>query len=197
MSDDETLAVYAAKADEYAELTDDAAGQDPNLVAFIAAMPPAGRVLDLGCGPGGSAARMAKAGLRVDAFDPVAEMVALAGRHAGVNARVAGFEDITTIALYDGIWANFSLLHAPRDAMPDHLRRIAAALKPGGRFHIGVKTGTGSKRDTLGRRYTYYGESELAGLLSAAGLTVFDRRAGCDKGLDGVEARWITMAAHA
>ncbi|ABG30994.1 class I SAM-dependent methyltransferase [Roseobacter denitrificans] len=197
MSDAETLSVYAAKADDYANLTDEAAARDPSLVAFIAAMPKRGRVLDLGCGPGGSAAAMARAGLVVDAFDPVPEMVALAGRHAGVSARKAGFEDVTQVDHYDGIWANFSLLHAPRDDMPKHLARIATALKPGGRFHIGVKTGTGSKRDTLGRRYTYYSESELVDLLAAAGLTVFDRREGCDTGLDGVDAHWIVLAAHA
>ncbi|AEI95374.1 class I SAM-dependent DNA methyltransferase [Roseobacter litoralis] len=197
MSDDETLSVYAAKAGDYANLTDDAAAQDPSLIAFIAAMPRRGRVLDLGCGPGGSAAVMAQAGLVVDAFDPVPEMVVLAGRHAGVSAREAGFEDVIQVDHYDGIWANFSLLHAPRDDMPKHLARIATALKPGGRFHIGVKTGTGSKRDTLGRRYTYYTESELVDLLAAAGLTVFDHREGCDTGLDGVDAHWIVLAAHA
>lgn len=196
MSDEQTLSVYAAKADEYADLTDDAAGKDPSLIAFIAAIPKGGRVLDLGCGPGGSAAEMAKAGLVVDACDPVAEMVALAQRHDGVNARKAGFEDVTQADFYDGIWANFSLLHAPRHDMPEHLARIATALKPGGRFHIGVKTGTGSKRDALGRHYTYYTECELVGLLSAAGLTVSDRREGCDTGLDGVDAHWIILAAH-
>lgn len=197
MSDDETLAVYAAKAQDYANLSEQSERHDPSRDAFIAAIPKGGHVLDLGCGPGHSAAEMAAAGLIVDAFDPVAEMVALAQQHTGVAARQAGFEDVTQVNHYDGIWANFSLLHAPREAMPAHLARIAMALKPGGRFHIGVKTGTGCKRDPLGRLYTYYTEDELTGLLAEAGMSVFDRRDGVDKGLDGVDAHWITLAAHA
>ena len=197
MSDPETLGVYAAKAQEYADLTDNFNATDPRLAAFIQAMPEGGHVLDLGCGPGTSAAALARAGLTVTACDPVAEMVALASRHEGVTARMAGVDDLTGTDLYDGIWANFSLLHAPRAEMPQHLARIAAALKPGGRFHIGVKTGTGSARDTLGRFYTYYTEEELAGLLKDAGLTVFDRAEGTDPGLSGVPEHWICLAAHA
>lgn len=195
--DDETLAIYAAKADEYAQLTDEDNREDPILTAFIMAIPSGGHVLDLGCGPGTSAAAMARAGLRVTAFDPVPEMVALAASHENVTAQRAGFDDLTGEDLYDGIWANFSLLHASRQDMPHHLARIAKALKPGGRFHIGVKTGTGSKRDRLGRFYTYYTEAELTGLLHAAGLDVFDRAEGSGSGLDGTEAEWICLAAHA
>ncbi|WP_227270897.1 class I SAM-dependent methyltransferase [Roseobacter weihaiensis] len=195
MSDDETLRVYADRAQAYADMTGQAAA-DPSLQGFIEAIPAEGRVLDLGCGPGASAAVMADAGLAVEAFDPVAKMVALASAHDGVEARQAGFEDVSGTDVYDGIWANFSLLHAPRAQMPEHLARIARALKPSGRFHIAVKTGTGSKRDSLGRFYTYYTDAELTGLLETAGLTVTGRRTGSEKGLDGVEAPWISLAAH-
>jgi SAM-dependent methyltransferase len=197
VSDPETLQVYAARAQEYAELTDDFNASDPGLDAFIAAVVPAGRVLDLGCGPGASAARMAKAGLRVDAFDPVAEMVALASRHPGVTVRQAGFDDLDDTGIYDGIWANFSLLHAPRADMPRHLAGIRRALRPGGRFHIALKTGTGEGRDALGRHYTYYMEDELRGLLAETGFTVTGKYEGCDKGLSGKAEPWIALAAHA
>lgn len=197
MSDDETLNVYAQQAERYASLSDDANTEDPCLVAFITDLPPGGRALDLGCGPGASAAVMAQAGLQVDAFDPVAEMVALARRHPGVSARQAGFTEVSGQDVYDGIWANFSLLHAPRSDMPAHLARIASALKPGGRFHIAVKTGSGAKRDVIGRYYTYYERDELIGLLQDVRLHVFDQFEGVSVGLDGVEAHWIALAARA
>ncbi|GFE51000.1 methyltransferase [Roseobacter cerasinus] len=196
MSDAETLKVYAAKAQDYASMVTDKAAKNPQLAAFIAALPEGGHVLDLGCGPGNSAAEMARAGLQVTAFDPVPEMVALAGQYPGVRARLAGFDDVTGHDLYDGIWANFSLLHAPRADMPRHLDAIAAALKPGGRFHIGMKTGRGAQRDPIGRLYTYYTDAELTGLLEDVGLTVTERTTGREKGLDGVEADWICLAAH-
>lgn len=197
MSDQKTLGVYARQADEYASLTDTANTQDPCLAAFIADLARGARILDLGCGPGASAAEMGRAGLQVDAFDPVAEMVALANRHDGVTAQRAGFDDLSVQDFYDGIWANFSLLHAPRADLPKHLARIAAALKPGGRFHIALKTGTGEARDSIGRFYTYYTPTELTGLLEAAGLDVFDRREGESAGLSGEVAPWIALAARA
>jgi SAM-dependent methyltransferase len=140
---------------------------------------------------------MARAGLIVDATDASAEMVALAGRQAGVVARQALFEEVDAEAAYDGIWANFSLLHAPRAAMPGHLARLARALKPGGLFHIGLKTGTGEKRDAIGRLYTYYTGPEITGLVEAAGFTIRETRTGRSLGLDGALADWIVIEAHA
>jgi hypothetical protein len=124
-------------------------------------------------------------------------MVALARRHPGVTARRASFDDIDAVARYDGIWASFSLLHAPRADLPRHLAALVRALKPGGRFHIAVKTGNGEKRDRLGRFYTYYTDAELSGLLEAAGLTITARRTGSGKGLDGAVAPWIAITASA
>ncbi|MEP0046532.1 MAG: class I SAM-dependent methyltransferase [Roseobacter sp.] len=197
MSDSETLSVYAAKAQDYANLTESVNSKDPCLRAFIQAIPKGGDVLDLGCGPGASAAAMAQSGLKVTAYDPVPEMIVLAGKHAGVNAQLAGFTDVNGIDIFDGIWANFSLLHAVRRDMPDHLARIATALRPGGRFHIAVKTGAGSQRDNIGRYYSYYEEDELNTLLTNAGLTVIERREGLGKGLAGDVSPWIALAAHA
>ena len=195
MTDKETLSVYAQKAKDYAQLTSGAV-KDPQLKDFIAAVAPEGHVLDLGCGPGQAAAHMADAGLHVTAMDPVPEMVEMAARHPGVTARAGTFDDVAGTDIYDGIWANFCLLHAPRADVPRHLSAIAKALKPGGIFHIGVKLGTGEKRDTIGRLYTYFTERELEGLLGDVGLTITDRAYGREKGLDGVPADWICLRAH-
>lgn len=197
MSDIETLGVYATKAQEYAELTQDALAADPLLASFIAAMPKRAKVLDLGCGPGTAAHRMADAGLDVTATDAVPEMVAMADRHHQVSAFVARFDEITATAEFDGIWANFSLLHAPRSDMPGHLAKLRTALKPGGLLHIALKTGTGEKRDRMGRYYTYYTDAELSHLLETAGFTITDRTTGCEKGMDGTMADWIAIRAHA
>ena len=193
-SDAETLAVYDARAADYAARFT----SDPNtdLDTFIAALPTGAHVLDLGCGPGHAAAQMAAAGHTVDATDASAEMVKLAQEHAGVTAWQASFDDITGTDLYDGIWANFALLHAPRTDMPRHLAALRETLKPGGLFHIGMKTGTGEKRDPIGRLYTFYTEDELSGLLRDTGLTPFSSRTGEEPGLDGVVAPWVTIAAH-
>ncbi len=197
MSDRETLGVYAKKAQEYANLAEDDPNERPLRDAFIAALPKGAHVLDLGCGPGQSAAAMAKAGLRVTATDAVPEMVAMADQHEGVAAHVATFDQIEGEALYDGIWANFSLLHAARADMPRHLEALRRAIKPGGIFHIALKSGEGEKRDSIGRLYTYYTDAELSGLVITAGFTVTDRTSGSTVGLDGTPANWIALRAHA
>lgn len=195
MSDRETLDVYDARAREYSNLSP-SPKENQSLQAFIDALPQGGCVLDLGCGPGTWAGIMAQAGLQVEALDASMEMARLAAEKPGVNARQAGFDDVTGTDIYDGIWANFSLLHAKRDDLPRHLAALRQALKPGGLFHIGMKTGAGMQRDTIGRRYTYVSRDELAGLLGDAGLHPFREWSGEDKGLDGVVAPWIVIQAR-
>ena len=196
MADKETLRVYDAKAADYAKLIYSDTKENPYLERFIARLPTGGRVLDLGCGPGLAATRMANAGLQVDAMDGSAEMVAMAAQHDGVTAWQATFDQITGTDIYDGIWANFCLLHASKEAMPHHLAAMVTALKPGGAFHIGMKLGSGSQRDAIGRLYSYYSEPELITLLGAAGLTAGETNHGRTVGLDGTEADWIVVAAH-
>jgi SAM-dependent methyltransferase len=196
MTDKETLRVYDAKAADYAKLIGSDTKENPYLERFIARLPTGGRVLDLGCGPGLAATRMANAGLQVDAMDGSAEMVAMAAQHDGVTAWQATFDQITGTDIYDGIWANFCLLHASKEAMPHHLAAMVTALKPGGAFHIGMKLGSGSQRDAIGRLYSYYSEPELIALLGAAGLTAGETDHGRTVGLDGTEADWIVVAAH-
>lgn len=196
MTDPETISVYDSRAAEYAAKTRAYNTADPRLAAFIAACAEGGRVLDLGCGPGVAAAKMARAGLRVEAVDASASMVELAAQHPGVTARQATFDEISEAALYDGIWANFSLLHAPRADFPGHLAALHAALKPGGVFLIGLKLGKGEARDRIGRLYTYYTEDELMDQLRAAGFTPTDIRHGSGEGLDGTTSPWISVIAH-
>ena len=195
-ADVETLQVYAAQAERYAEAFD-VDRNDPWLEAFLAAMPEGAHVLELGCGPGRVAGVMQGAGLRVDAVDASPEMVALAHKLHGVAARVARFDEIDGDAVYDGIWANFSLLHAARADMPGHLLRLHRALVPGGRFHLGLKAGQGEKRDHLGRFYTFYEEAELRALLAAAGFTVGQVDHGASAGMAGTVDPWLIVTAHA
>ncbi|WGW04953.1 class I SAM-dependent methyltransferase [Tropicibacter oceani] len=197
MTDPVTIEVYNRRAEEYAQVTA-SDGPDATLAAFIEGLPKGARVLDLGCGPGAAAAHMARAGLSVEAWDASASMVALAAAQPGVDARQASFDDLAKAEAdsFDAIWANFSLLHAPRAAMPRHLAQIARILRPGGRFHIAVKEGQGSKRDRLGRLYAFYTQEDLTGLLKDAGLSPGPFQTGRDRGLDGALSPWISVTAY-
>lgn len=192
MTDQATIDFYDDHARDYGQTF----GQtlSPALKRFIADMPAGGRVLDLGCGPGHASGHMARAGLRPDPVDASSGMVDLA-RAAGLPAQVMRFDELDAVGVYDGVWANFSLTHAPRADLPGHLEAIRTALKPGGQLHIGVKTGSGPFRDQLGRLYHLIEADALAKLLALAGLSVTQSRTGSDKGFDGRPMPFVVMRA--
>lgn len=189
--DRRTLEVYDARAADYAARFG-SGGEDVHLLAFVAELAPGARVLDLGCGPGSASALMAAEGHRPDPVDASAAMVALA-QERGLPARQASFDDIAGEGPYEAVWANFSLLHAARAALPGHLAALHDALVPGGLLHIGMKTGAGEHRDSLGRLYTYVGLQELRELLQAAGFAIHAEEEGAGAGLSGDHSTWVVM----
>ncbi|MGR3436042.1 MAG: class I SAM-dependent DNA methyltransferase [Shimia sp.] len=193
MSDAETLRAYTEGADAYRARFDAAPSAD--LIAFEAALPRGARVLDLGCGPGRAAAYIGAQGHAVDAWDATPAFVDAIDA-PGVTPRLATFDELDTEALYDGIWASFSLLHAPRSAFPGHLSAVARALKSGGRLHLGMKTGTGEARDRLGRFYAFHTPDELRGHCAAAGLRIDTERQGEEVGLAGTIDPFVVLTAH-
>ncbi len=195
-ADRRTVAAYDAHAADY-EKRFRTASPDPHLQAFIDALPEAARVLDLGCGPGSASAFLRAAGLRPDPVDASPAMVALANARHDIGARLATFDDIDAEAAYDGVWANFSLLHAARADLPRHLAALRLALVLGGLLHVGMKTGTGEGRDRLERFYTYVTRSELRDLLAAAGFTLIAEAEGADRGLAGKTEPWLIVRARA
>lgn len=170
--DPETLAAYDARADDYASRMQPQ-GDTWSLRRFLELAPPGSRVLDYGCGAGWASVAMIASGCSVRAIDASAGLVREA-RARGVPAEIGVFEDLDEDDEYDAVWASFSLLHAPRAALPGLLDRVRRALKPNGVFYLGVKLGEGEVRDELGRRYAYWSEHELKALIADAGFTFLE-----------------------
>ncbi|MDA5093183.1 class I SAM-dependent methyltransferase [Aliiroseovarius sp. KMU-50] len=191
-ADRQTLKVYDTQAAEYE--TRVAQRSTPGLSEFITALPQSAYVLDLGCGPGLSARAMMDHGLTVDAVDGSPAMVARASE-LGVSARQELFQDVSGTAEFNGIFANFSLLHMPRCDMPDMLNRLHTLMKPEGIIHIGLKLGSGEARDRLGRFYAYYQQDEIEALLTSAGFLPYAHILGAGEGLDGWSSEWIVIQA--
>lgn len=194
MVDPETIKAYDANVDTYAKMVE---GGKPGkaLQSFMNLLDPKAFVLDLGCGPANSSAMLRDAGFEVDPVDASPEMVSIAKNRYDLNVRLATFDDLTEIDRYDGVWANFSLLHAPRDKFSSYIRAIHDALVIGGVFHIGMKTGGGEKRDRLGRFYTFYSVPELTEYLTKNGFRIVSKSEGEEAGLAGSIDPWVTLLA--
>lgn len=171
MADQETMAAYAKHVERYRKLVTDQGG-NRRLGGFMARLKPGDAVLDLGCGVGDSAARMRDAGFEVTCMDASPDMAAVALELHGIEVRQVSFDDLADEDLYDGVWASFSLLHAPRADMPANLARIHRALKSGGTLYLGLKEGNSEARDAAGRFYAYFAEDEMRDHLAAAGFGI-------------------------
>lgn len=196
MSDTQTLGLYASRGKDYLRLMEEHAADDPYITRFIDLCPAGGQVLDLGCGPGAYALRMAKAGLQVDAWDAVPELLSHIPALPGLKTRCARFGDLTAENHYDGIWAYFSLLHAPRAEFPGHIAALRRALKPGGTLFLGMKLGTGGKRDRLGRYYEYYSVEELEDHLRHNDLQPQAHWCNEAQGFDGTPSSFVVIHAR-
>jgi len=192
MTDSITIEVYNQRAGDYLDMvtSDDS---NPALDVFMAALPAAGLILDLGCGPATTSNTLRAHGFQVDPVDASIEMVKLANQTFDIGARQMSFHELDAKSHYDGVWANFSLLHASADDFPKHLLAIHCALKAHGVLHIGMKLGDGPKRDSIGRFYNHYSEAELTHYLDNAGFDVSHIRRGEDAGLSGDMSPWATM----
>ena len=124
-------------------------------------------------------------------------MVAIAKKQYNIDAKQLRFDQLEAVNTYDGIWANFSLLHAPIAEMPDNLSRIHRALKKNGLLHLGLKVGDGEKRDHLGRQYSYFQPDTLNHLLIDAGFTPASQRLGSEVGLAGTNDPFMIVTANA
>lgn len=195
MPDAKTIAFYDGAAERYATLTDTGT-PSAQLLAFMALLPQGADVLDLGCGPARASVHMRDAGFRPDPVDASQGMIDLANETHQIGARLLTFDDVDMIDAYDGIWANFSLLHAPRKDFPRILSALHRALRKNGVFHIALKTGTGEARDGIDRLYTYWSVAELHDLLTSAGFRVIATAEGHEVGCAGTDDPFVAMRAR-
>lgn len=107
---------------------------------------PGVRVLDLGCGPGLFAHRLARLGCRVTGVDLSASSLAHARREAEregltIDYRQADFRELADVASFDVVLQAYGELSTFAPAVRDDLlARVRRALVPGGAFVFDVST---------------------------------------------------------
>ena len=158
---------------------------------FLAHLPTGGHILDAGCGSGRDARAFLEQGYTVTAFDAAPALAELASVHCGLPVQVLRLEEIDWQARFDGIWACASLLHLALPELPDVLRRLATALKPGGVLFTSFKQGHG-EREYGGRRFTDLDEAGLTALLQTAPcFTMLETWITVDRRPDRADDRWL------
>jgi SAM-dependent methyltransferase len=190
----ETVDFYNADAAAYVARRANA--YQDQIGAFIKRVGAKSDVLELGCGGGHDAELMIASGVNVTPTDGSAELCRLAEARLGRPVRVMRFDELDAQEVFDGVWANRSLLHVPSDALPGVLRRIWRALKPGGLFFASYKSGNGGELDVAGRYYNFPSEAELASKYEAAAPWAqfsIESRDGGDH--DDVVRKWLLCNA--
>ena len=194
MSTDPTASFYTDNAAIYAARERRLPRQ--RLDAFLAALPARATILELGCGGGHDAAYMMSRGFDVTPTDGSAELAREAEKRLGRPVRVMRFEALDATEIFDGIWAEASLLHVPRSALPDIFDRILRALKTGGIFHASFKAGEAEGHDKFGRYYNYPSAVWLEAMLSARGWKNITMTEADGGGFDGEPTRWLYVKAQ-
>jgi len=195
MPDDKTIAFYDTAAERYANLTKSET-PGPSLVAFMALLHDGAEILDLGCGPARASVHMRDAGFRPDPVDASQGMIDLANEAHGIGARRLTFKGVDMVDAYDGVWANFSLLHAPLTDLPLIFRGLATALRKDGILHVAMKIGKGEARDAIDRLYTYVSPSQLHALLGDAGFDILATEEGHEIGCAGTNDPFVVVRAR-
>lgn len=194
MPKDETSAFYDGNAEVYASRERHL--PTTRLDAFLATLPPGAKILELGCGGGQDSAYMLEKGFDVTPTDGSAELARQAEKRIGRPVTVMRFQDLEAVEIFDGVWAEASLLHVPRAELPDVFARIRRALKPGAPLHSSFKAGEAEGNDSLGRYYNYLSCDWLTECLTAGGWRDITTSEADGGGYDGKPTRWLFLAAR-
>ncbi len=159
-----TIAYYDENAASFADGTKQA---DMHLTAdlFLRHLPANSLILDFGCGTGRDSLYFIKHGCRVSAIDGSVEMCRMASSFTGLPVRKEAFADFADKDTYNGIWACASILHMPKDDLPDMFTRLADALLNKGVLYVSFKYGD-FEGDRDGRYFTDLNEALLRGIVN-------------------------------
>ena len=148
-----SISYYDNAADDFVASTKDV-DMSAHRARFLARMPLAGSILDLGCGSGRDSLAFLQSGYDVTSVDGSQAMVEATSSLTGQPAKKLRFDELECVDEYDGVWACASLLHVPRNELGGILRKVLRALRPAGVLYVSFKVGDGERVVVDGRHFT-------------------------------------------
>ena len=141
------------------------------LLEHIVGTPPFA-ILDLGCGPGRDLVTLARLGHRPVGLDGAASFVAMARNAGGCEVWKQDFLKLDLPAgRFDGIFANASLFHVPRQELPRVLGELHTTLKPSGVLFCSNPRGDDEEGWSGCRFGVHYRLDTWRSLMTGAGFT--------------------------
>lgn len=120
---------------------------------FLSRVVSGGLILDFGCGGGRDSKYFLSRNYKVSAIDGSKEMCRLASEYAKIYVKNIEYKDFSDTSIYDGIWANASLVHLDDNNLLSTLSSIREALKDDGVFYMSLKN---NKSERESDRVFYY-----------------------------------------
>lgn len=168
-----TLQHYESRAEAFREGTRDH-DVSQNIEALLRHLPgtPPFTILDFGCGPGRDLKDFTARGHVAIGLDGSASFAAMARAESGCEVWQQDFLALDLPAgRFDGIFANASLFHVPREHLARVLRELHAALKPGGVLFCSNPRGNDEEGWNGGRYGVWHGLESWRRWMTQAGFT--------------------------
>jgi len=193
--------IYGRLGPKY--LQDIAEGGPPEINEFMKLLPAGGAVVDIGCAGGRDSKIFSDSGFKVTGLDITEEFLE-EGRRSVPQAEFLNM-DVTDIQLpaesADAVWANAVLLHVDKEDIPRALQNINHVLKPGGKLHIRVKQGEGTKEvvekltGEERRPFIFFQKDEMEQYVTGAGFKIISSEVLPDD-MGRADVQWIKIWAQ-
>ena len=129
-------------------------------------------ILDFGCGPGRDLQTFTALGHIATGLDGSERFAEMARQDSGCEVLHQNFLELNLPAeRFDGIFANASLFHVPLQELPRVLRKLHAALKPGGVLFSSNPRGSNQEGWTGERYGSFHDLDSWSALLIEAGFS--------------------------
>ena len=186
----ETIEYYNDNAEDYFNYTVDV-DMSEHYKRFLKYLPDNAYILDVGCGSGRDSMFFKSVGYRVKAIDGSEKLCELASAYLGEKVENKWFMEVDYTDLFDGIWANASLLHAERNTIDLVIEKLRKALKEKGIIYASFKYGDGDR--VQGDRY-YNDQNEETIKYLFKDFIVKELWKSDDK-IPGRDEKWINIIA--